>query len=325
MARVVRFHAIGGPEVLVLDDIEVRAPGEGEVRIAVEAIGLNRSDAMLRAGQHPTVPVLPSKLGQEAAGRIESLGPGVTGVQVGDAVNVLPRMSPEFGTMGELIIVPARFVIRQPDGITAIEAAALWAPFLTAYGCLVMTGNVQPGDHVVLTAASSSVGLAAIQLVNLLGAIPIALTRDRAKAPQLLAAGARHVIATEDGDTQARIRAATGGTGAQLVLDAVAGPGIDDLTGAMAHRGCYVLYGLLSGAPTPLPVAAIFAHLLTIRTFVLDPTIVDLGPALAFIEMNVAAGRLHPAVDKTFSIETVEESFQYLESNQQFGKIVVTV
>lgn len=324
MARIVRLHETGGPEVLRIEEIEVRRPGAGEVRISVEAIGLNRSDTNFRAGQHPVVPVLPSLLGQEAAGRIESVGDGVTDFKVGDAVSVIPSMAPEFGTMGSLIIARAHLVIRHPACLGMVEAAALWAAYLTAYGGLFMKGGIASGDHVVITAASSSVGLAAIQLANLVGAIPIALTRDLSKSERLLSAGAHHVVATQDGDYGQKIRDITGGKGARLVFDAVAGSGIAKLAGAMAFEGCYVLYGILSGEPTPLPVQAAFAHHLTFRTFVLDPAVIDLTAAVEFIDRNTSSGGLRPIVDRVFSLDDVVESYRYLESNRQFGKIVVT-
>lgn len=325
MARVVRFHEAGGPEVLRIETLDIRSPGDGEVRIAVEAIGLNRSDANYRSGHHPTVPVLPSRLGQEAAGRITDLGHGVTGLAVGNAVSVLPRMAPQYGTMASSIIVPARFVIRHPETLSMTLAAALWAPFLTAYGALVIAGDVQAGEHVVLTAASSSVGLAAIQIANLVGAHPIAVTRSRSKAERLLAAGAAHVIVTEEEDVCDRIRQLTGCEGAELVLDAVAGPGITALADAIRFRGRYVLYGILSNQATPLPIKAIFANQFTMHTFVLDPTTVDLTTAINFVRNGIMSERLIPSVDRLFDLEDVIESFRFLESSRQFGKIVLTV
>lgn len=325
MAQIVRFHRTGGPETLQLDEIDVRAAGAGEVRIRVEAIGLNRSDSILFHGHHPVQPVLPSRLGQEAAGRIESVGPGVTGLSVGDAVSIVPRMAPEFGTMGSLIVAPAVYVIKHPPQLTMIEASALWAPFLTAHGTLFAAGGLKRGETVVMTAAASSVGLAAIQLANRAGAITIAVTRTRQKADRLLAAGARHVIVSDEEPVGDAIRRLTGGRGADLVTDAVAGPGITDLAGAIAVQGRYVLYGILSGAPTPLPVQAAFASHLTFRTFVLDPAVIDLGAAIEDISNGLASGALTTPIDRTFPLEAVVEAFHLLESGRQFGKIVLTV
>ncbi len=325
MAQVIRFHRTGGPEILQVDRIDVRGPRENEVRIRVEAVGLNRSDSIYYHGHHPVKPQLPSLLGQEAAGRIESIGAGVTGLAIGDAVSVIPRMAPQFGTMGSLIIVPAVFVIKHPEGLSIIEAAALWAPFLTAHLCLFDAGNIKAGKHVVITAASSSVGLAAIQLSNLAGAIPIAVTRNRNKVQRLRDAGATHVIVTQDEEIGAAIMRLTNDQGAELVIDAVAGNGITDLAAAIAFKGCYVLYGILSGEPTPLPMTALFARHLTIRTSVLDPAVVDLSGAIADIVQAIDRGQIRPVIDKVFKLDDAVESFRYLESNGQFGKIVRTM
>lgn len=325
MAHAIRFHRTGGPEVLQVDRIDIRAPREGEVRIRVEAVGLNRSDSNYYHGRHPVQPVLPSLLGQEAAGTIEAIGPGVTGLAKGDAVSVLPRMAPEFGTMGSSIIAPSAFVIRHPDSLNMIEAAALWAAFLTAHGCLFAAGNLQPGEHVVITAASSSVGLAAIQLANLAGAIPIAVTRDNGKADRLRQAGAAHVIVTGEEEIGAAIRRLTKGKGAELVIDAVAGAGITALASAIAFQGRYILYGILSGEPTPLPVASLFASQLTIRPWVLDPAIADLRGAITDITRAIESGQIRPVVDRVFDLDDVVEAYRYLESNRQFGKIVLAI
>ena len=325
LAKVARLHRTGGPEVLVVETIAVRPPQAGEVRISVAAAGLNRSDSIYYHGAHPVQPVLPSLLGQEAAGRIESIGAGVTGLAIGDAVSLLPRMAPAFGTIGALIVAPAAYVIKHPPQLTMVEAAALWAPFLTAYGALFMAGNLRRGQTVVITAASSSVGLAAIQLANRAGATPIAVTRTDDKAERLRDAGAQHVIVTGTHPVGEAIRRLTDGRGADLVIDAVAGPGIIELAGAIAMQGRYVLYGILSGAPTPLPVQAAFASHLTFTTFVLDPAVIDFGPAIADIASGLASGALKPAIDRVYTLEAISEAFGHLESNRQFGKIVLTM
>lgn len=170
MSKVVRFHRIGGPEVLQIDDVDVRSPNAGEVRIKVKALGLNRAEAMYRLGQYTFTPEMPATLGYEAAGTIESVGPGVTEYAVGDEVNVIPAFSfADYGMYGELAVAPVHALVRQPAGMTSVEAAGTWMQFVTAYGALVDIGNLQKGDTVLIRAASSSVGLAAIQIANILG------------------------------------------------------------------------------------------------------------------------------------------------------------
>jgi NADPH:quinone reductase len=181
------------------------------------------------------------------------------------------------------------------------------------------------GDRVLINAASSSVGLAAIELANIAGATPIAATRDKSKAERLLQAGAQHVIVTREEDIAQRLANITAGQGVNLVFDAVAGEAVAQLAGATAFQGRYIIYGALSGEPTPLPIGPSFQNHLTFRTFTLDPARIDQQPALDHISAAVTKGTLRPKLDRVFEIENIVEAFEYLESNRQFGKIVVTV
>lgn len=127
MARSIRFHETGGPEVLRIEDIAVPPPGPGEMRIRVKALGLNRAEALMRRGIYIETPVLPSGLGLEAAGRVEALGDGVTGFALGDAVSLLPPISMvRWPVHGELIRFPAEFVVKHPPSLSFEQAAASW-------------------------------------------------------------------------------------------------------------------------------------------------------------------------------------------------------
>ncbi len=207
MARVVRFHELGGPEVLRIEEVDLPEPGPGEVRIRVKALGLNRAEALMRSGAYIETATLPSGLGLEAAGLVERIGLGVQGFEPGDPVSVLPPKSMvRWPAYGELATFPAALLARHPPSLTWEEAAAVWMQYLTAYGGLVDIGGLRRGDFVVITAASSSVGLAAIQIANRIGAIPVAVTRTSAKRQLLLEAGAAHVIASQEEELEARLR-----------------------------------------------------------------------------------------------------------------------
>ncbi len=252
MSRIVRFHELGGPEVLKIEEHAFGPPGRGELRIRVQAIGLNRSEAMFRRGGYMAAN-LPSPIGYEASGVIELVGEGVTGFEPGQAVCVLPmyRLG-EYGTYGEQAIVPARAVLPAPPGLSPAEAASIWMQYFTAYG-VIEVGQLTLGDHVLLPAASSSVALAAMQLATWAGATPIALTRTSAKVGALKAQGFRHVIATEESDLVAEVMRITGGKGARVVFDPVGGAYVETLAKAMAEGGTLMIYGGLSGAPTLHP------------------------------------------------------------------------
>ena len=229
MSRVVRFHEFGGPEQLRIEEFAVGAPGAGEVRIRVEAIGLNRSEAMFRAGAYGQAPKLPSMIGYEGVGIVEALGTGVRGFSPGDRVCVMPNFRlGEYGLYGEQAIVPVRCLIAPPPGLSVIEAASIWMQYFTALA-IYEIGHAVLGDAVLIRAASSSVGLAAIQLANWAGAVPIAATRTGAKAAALKAHGAKHVIATQESDLVAEVQRITGGKGVRIVFDPVGGPDVEFL------------------------------------------------------------------------------------------------
>ena len=329
MAHIVRFHQTGGPEVLQIREESVAVPAAGEVQIKVHAIGLNRAEAMFRSGQYLEAPQLPARLGYEAAGTIVAIGTGVSGLAVGDAVSTVPSFSMnQYGVYGELANVPASAVAKYPASLTWTEAAAIWMQYLTAYGALVDIADLKLGEYILIPAASSSVGIAAIEIANLLGAIPIALTRFGGKRARLLELGARQVISTEEQDLVAEVNRITTGEGARVVFDPVGGPTIGKLAEATARGGILFQYGALSPEPTPLPLFTLLAKGLTIRGYTLFEITANpqrLEHAKEFIVNGLASGHLKPVVTKTFPLEQIVEAHRYLESNQQIGKIVVTV
>ncbi|MCP2353230.1 NADPH:quinone reductase-like Zn-dependent oxidoreductase [Nonomuraea thailandensis] len=325
-ARVVRFHEIGGPDVLKIEEVRLDPLGPGEVRVRIDAIGLNRAEALFRAGTYYYQPTLPgSRLGVEAAGTVEEVGREVAGFAPGDAVSVISdqEMS-HHGLYADRVHVPAQSLLPRPATVDAITGAALWTTYLTAYGALVEVGRVNPGDGVVITAASSGVGLAAIQLVNHLGAVPIAVTRTDAKSARLLRAGAAHVLAANQGDLAGRVHAITGGQGARVVFDAVGGPALSDLAQTVAADGLLIVYGWLDPRPAPLPMNwPITVHGFNVDLITSDPA--RMTRARAFIEAGLRAGTLKPVIDRTFELANIVEAHRHLESNAQTGKIVVTV
>src|SRR5260221_1847804 len=202
MSRTIKFAKAGGPEVLEFLESEIPAPGPKEVRIKVKAIGINRAESMWRTDVYiEPVVKFPAGLGYEAAGLVDSVGRDVSGVALGDEVNVIPSFSmSQYHTYGEVILVPDYAVVKHPKSLSFAEAASVWMMFVTAYGALIEDAKVNKGDFVLVPAASSNVGLAAIQIANYAGATSIALTRTSAKRKQLIEAGAAHVIATEEVD-----------------------------------------------------------------------------------------------------------------------------
>jgi len=329
MPKIVRFHATGDADVLKVEDLPLLEPGDGEVRLKVEAIGLNRAEVMYRRGQYLETPELPSRIGYEAAGTIDAVGPGVSGLQVGDRVSTIPSFSMgKYGVYGESAIVPAYAAATYPENLTAVEGAAIWMQYLTAFGALIEYGHTNAQDTVLITAASSSVGLAAIQITKAAGALAIATTRGAEKKPFLLDAGADHVIVTDDEDLTERVMAITSGAGASIVFDPVAGPLLEMLAAAAAPRATIFEYGALAPAPTPFPLFTALAKGLTVRGYTLFEIVKDpemLARGKRFIHESLQSGKLKPLIDRTFTLDAIAEAHRYMESNRQKGKIVVTV
>jgi NADPH:quinone reductase-like Zn-dependent oxidoreductase len=329
MPKIVRFHQTGGPEVLKLEDVPLTEPGKGEIRLKVEAIGLNRAEVMFRSGQYLEVPQFPSRLGYEAAGVIDAIGPGTTGLRVGDRVSTVPSFPiGQYGVYGESAIVPALAAAHYPDNLSSIEGAAIWMQYLTAYGALIEYGNVRKDDSVLITAASSSVGLAAIQIVKATGAVAFATTRGADKKAFLLEAGADHVIVTDQEDLVERGMSLTSGKGVRVVFDPIAGPLLIKLAEVTASGGIIFEYGALSPKPTPFPLFPALAKGLTVRGYLLfeiskNPESLTRGKD--YIYQGLESGSLKPVIDRTFPLEEIVEAHRYMESNQQKGKIVVTV
>jgi NADPH:quinone reductase-like Zn-dependent oxidoreductase len=329
MPKIARFHSIGGPENLKLEELPSRQPGEGEVRLRVQAIGLNRAEAVFMRGFYLEKPELPSRLGYEAAGTVDAVGPGVDTSWVGKQVAVVPGFSmSKYGVLGEEAIVPADSLGEYPANLSPSEGASVWMQYLTAYGALVTFGAVKPGDFVLITAASSSVGIAAIEIVNAEGAIPIATTRKSDKRGELLSLGAAHVIVTEEEDLVQKVGQITGGQGARLIFDPIAGPGVEKLAEAAAFEGIIFEYGALSMEPTPFPLMSALPKGLTIRGYTLmelhrDPQL--LKTAKQYVFDHLKDGRFRPKIAKTFPLAQSVEAYQYLESNQQVGKVIITV
>jgi NADPH:quinone reductase-like Zn-dependent oxidoreductase len=329
MTRIVKFHEFGSADVLRIEHADLPAPGAGEVQIRVKALGLNRAEILMRSGTYIETPPLPSGLGLEAAGIVARVGPGVTAFREGDAVSVMPPISmARCPTYADVLNYPADQVVRHPATLSWEAAAATWMQYLTAYGGLIDVAGLAAGELVVITAASSSVGLAAIQIANMIGAVPIAVTRRRDKSEALLQAGARHVIASEEEDLAARLRQISAGAGVRAVFDAVAGPLFEPLTAAMAKGGILIEYGGLSGLPTPFPLASVLGKSLTLRGYLVHEILRDrvkLQAAQRFIIDGLTGGALSPVIARVFPFEQIADAHRYMESNEQMGKVVATV
>jgi len=328
-AKVVRFHKTGPASVLMIDDLPVPEPGEHELRIKVQAIGLNRAEVMFRNGAYLETPQLPSRLGYEAAGIVEAVGQHVKAFKVGDRVSTVPAFSmSQYGVYSEQAVVPAHAVAKCPESFTMQQCTAIWMQYITAYGALVDIGQLKPGQRILITAASSSVGIAAIQLARSLGAMVIATTRNERKKQLLLDQGADHVIQTDSEELVTRMAEITQGVGAELVFDPIGGPILGQLAEVTAKGGRIIEYGALDSRPTPYPLFTALAKGLIIQGYTLFEITQNsekLESAKAYLLPLFNAKKLTPLIDKVFSFDQIQQAHEYMESNQQTGKIVVSV
>jgi NADPH:quinone reductase-like Zn-dependent oxidoreductase len=327
VSRIVRFHQVGAAEVLQIEEMDELEPGPDEVRIRVKALGLNRAEVLLRQGRYLEKAVLPSRIGYEASGVIEALGEQVRGFAIGDKVSTMPCFSQtKYGVYGEWAVVPARALAKYPDNLSDVQAASIWMQYLTAYGALIELGNLRREQTVLVTAASSSVGFAAIQIARSQGASVIATTRGAAKKQTLLDAGAHHVVVTDQSDLVSEVKAATGGRGADIIFDAIAGPLLQQLAKAAAYEASIFIYGALSLETTAFPLQISLKKGLTVRGYTMFQVTDDadrFARGKDYVYGGLRDGSLNPVIDKIFPFDQIVAAHNYMESNEQKGKIVV--
>ena len=330
MPRVVFFDRLGPPEVLQIRDVPLAEPGPGEVRIAVEAFGLNRSESQMRQGTYPMIDAtFPSRVGKEAVGRVTAVGPSVQGVEVGARVTTVPCFDMnKHGVYGEFAIVPALALAPVPRGLGAVQAAAIWQQYLTAYGPLVEYTELGPGRTVLVTAATASVGHACIQVAKAQGATVIATTRSADKAERLRRTGADHVVVTGEEALAARVLALTGGRGADVIVDSISGPIVTELAECAAFRGRIFLYGRLDERPTPYPLIPCMKKALSITGYTLWEIVLDpqrRARAERWIIDRLEQGVFAPVIDRVFTLDQIVEAHACMDANRANGKLVVTV
>ncbi|WP_327317985.1 zinc-dependent alcohol dehydrogenase family protein [Streptomyces sp. NBC_01235] len=326
-ARAVLFHELGGPDVLTVEEVELPAPGPGEVLVRVEALALNRAEALFRSGGYYYQPTLPgSRNGYEAAGHVEAVGEGVTAFAPGDPVLSAGNFElGAHGVYGDRVLLPETSLVPRPAGTDPVTAAAVWLTYTTAYGALVERAGMSPGDRVLITGGSSGVGTAAIQVARRAGAVPIVTTRTEAKRQRLYDLGAEHVVVSDDEDVVKETRRLTGGQGVDIVLDAIGGAGFAALGEAVVQDGTLVSYGWLDQQPILLPRRwPLTVH--GYANFVVTGIPDGRRRAAHYIGSGLADGTLRPVVAEVFDgLDRIRDAHRLMESNTHTGKIVVRV
>jgi NADPH:quinone reductase len=341
---VVRVSGVGPTHtVLSVRQEAVAAPKKGEVRIKVQAIGLNRAENLFHQGFYMYTPKEDAGIGYEAAGTVEALGEGVTHLKVGDRVSTVPAFSMnDYGVYAERAIVPAYAAVPYPASLSAQEASAIWMQYLTAYGALIQHANLKKDEFVLITAATGALGVASIQIAKDIGAISIATTRSRDKVAALVRLGADHVVVTSEEDLVTRIREITNGQGAQVVYDAVGGQMFPKLIEATARFGRIVTYGALAPdavSGTPFPWFPLIAKGITLRGHLIFELTCDpdrfgerapFDPewyprAIQYTLERLESGAFKPLIAQVFAFDRILEAHDAVETNTAVGKVIVTL
>lgn len=335
--RQIWIPRIGPPSVLEVREAPDPTPGEGEVRVRVEAAGVNFADVMARMGLYPDAPKLPTVVGYEVAGTIDALGAGVTGRAIGDRVLALTR----FGGYADVVVVPAASIAPIPTRLSFAEAAAIPVNYLTAWLMLVHLGNLRAGERVLVHAAAGGVGLAALQIARWRGAEVIG-TASASKHPRLRELGCAHTIDYTTQDFEVEVARITDGRGVGLVIDAVGGASFGKSYRSLAPLGRLFLFGASSFAPSDtrslIAAARGWMALPTFKPLALMdqnrgvfgvnlghlwgevPLLRGmLGEILALVE----AGTFSPVIDSTFPFDRAAEAHGRLQDRKNVGKVVL--
>jgi len=325
--RAVTFSGTGDASILRIADVPAREPGPGEVRIRVTSVGLNRADVNYRAGKYLIRTPGESRSGFEGAGTVDAVGAGTT-FHVGDRVGVLPSSFDvvKEGAAAEYMTVAAEVVVPTPATVSDRDAGAIWMQYLTAWGALVEITAVKVDDWVIVPAASSSVGIATIQLCQALGARPIATTTSASKVEALAKLAPAAIINTRSEPYVERVKKITGGAGARVVFDPIYGPIVNDHIRAASPEAIIVVYGVLDFTPLVLEAGGMLRKNIRLQGYTIGPLLSDPARrtrAVAAIARHLERGDFAPVIDSYFPLDHIQDAHRRLESNQQLGKVVV--
>jgi tumor protein p53-inducible protein 3 len=323
--KAVVFSASGGPEVLRIEQISAPAPGVHEVLLDVRATALNRADLLQRRGLYPPPPGASDILGLECSGVVAALGPGASRFAVGARVMALLAG----GGYAEQVVVHEDVLLPIPERLSFEEGAAVPEAFLTASEALLVEAELQAGQHLLVTAAASGVGGAAVQIAKLRGAFVIG-SASSAKLAAVTALGADVALERERPDFVDALRAATQRHGVDAIIDFIGGSALSRHQACLAARGRLVLVGLLGGAAAPLDLGRILMNRQRISGLVMRTrSVPEKAELVARFERELwpalAAGTLSPRIDRVFPFADAAAAHQLMEHNLNAGKIVLQV
>ncbi len=316
--KAIRFHELGGPEVLKLEDVPDPTPGDGDVLVSLAASGVNPTDASRRSGRMGQGIEFPAMMGVEGAGTVVEVGKDVASVAVGDRVIVRQTI----GTYAELIAVPERVVFPVPENLTLVEASTIAIIYTTAWAALCVQGRAKAGDAVLVQAAASGVGVAAVQLAKQLGCTVIGTASSAEKLEWAGQYGLDHGVNYAEQDFAEEARRLTDGRGVDVIIDGVGGDVLARGINALARFGRLAVFGGAGGRETSFPVAGLYRN---------SVSVMGAGGSLTspddFSQILVwfGEGKLRPTIDRTWPLADAVEAHRYQESRQIKGKSALVI
>ncbi len=324
------IHDYSGFEGLKLEKFPDEEPGPGEVRLRVEAFALNWGDMDLMEDRYSfSFASFPARIGMEAAGIVDAVGPGVQGIDIGERYCTLPHFYGNRGASGESVVVAARYLTPAPAGLSAVESASIWMQYLTAYFPVVELAGAAPGRAILVTAATSTAGTAALEIGRLFGATMIGTTRFEYNRAYLESAGADHVIVTgaSNEGLADELRQLTDGHGIDAAFDAIGGGLMNHYAGALAKDARIFFYGMLDKDIPQIPYPAMFQSNALFQAYSLFNYVEndEMCPkGIDWVNKALAAGDIAPRIDRVYPLEEFIEACRYLkEPRREHGKVVI--
>jgi putative PIG3 family NAD(P)H quinone oxidoreductase len=324
-AKAIRIREPGGPEVLGVGEIDLPEPGPSQVLVEVAAAGLNRADCLQRRGFYPAPPGVPADVpGLEFAGVIESVGDAVSAWKPGDRVMGIVGG----GSMATRVLTESAELMPVPNELSLEEAAAVPEVFLTAYDAIVLQGNLQAGQSVLLHAVASGVGTAGIQLASVIRATSIGTSRTADKLPRCTELGLNHAVLVEDGNfAEAVLEAASNGV--DVILDTIGAAYLAQNVKVIGKQGRIIVIGLMGGVKGELALGALLAKRASIHGSVLRSRSAEEKAALtsSFTDQMLShftTGELKPIIDEVLPMTDIQAAHTRMDANETFGKLVLS-
>jgi NADPH:quinone reductase-like Zn-dependent oxidoreductase len=328
LAREWVIKEYSGYQGLTLQDCNIDSVGPGEIRLRVEAFALNWGDMDLMLDRYSfSFATFPARIGMEAAGIVDQIGEGVSGIELGDRYCTLPHFYGNRGASAESVVVDARYVTKAPVGLSAVESASVWMQYMTAYFPIVELIRAAPGTNILVTAATGTAGNAALEIGKMCGANMIATTRFGYNLEYLKASGANHVFVSGEGDLKSAIDNYTGGAGIDAAFDPIGAGMIAQYSPALAKGATIFFYGTLDGNAPQLPIVDMFQanatfHPYSLFNYVEDPEMVAHGTAFVYDALD--QGKISARIDRVYPMEEYREAWKYLSKpRKNHGKVVI--